>query len=117
MKTNKKALIIIYIILTFIKFFTMRIDKVREEDPTIYFKFYPTVENSIIGVVEDGELKDYFNIKYSWYEKNQYWEICHSAGGLQEFTEYFYKTLIALWWISSFILIGYAIYKLVFEKA
>ena len=107
----RKAIIFIYIILSFIKFFTVRIDLLREEDPTIYFKLYPSMENTLISTVENGQLKDYYNKKYPWYEKKQYWEIFHSPGGLQNVVEKIYDTCIVFWWGLSVFLI---IFSLIF---
>ena len=106
-----KIFTIFYIILTLIKFFTVNIDTIREEDPTIYFKFYPTIENTIKPIIDPGELSDYYYNKYSWYEKGEYWEIIHSHGGSFIISDIYYM-LIALWWITSILLVLYAFYKL-----
>ena len=106
-----KYFTVIYIILTIIKFFTVSINTVREEDPTIYFKFYPTIENSVKPVIDPGELYEYYCNKYSWYAQKQYFEIVHSHGGSFAVL-YIYYALIALWWVSSAGLIFYALYIL-----
>ena len=113
-KRFKKRIVfftIFYILLTLIKFFTVNIDTIREEDPTIYFKFYPTVENTIKPVIDPGELSDYYYKKYPWYERGEYWEIIHSRGGSFIVSDIYY-TLIVLWWILSILLVLYALYKL-----
>ena len=111
---NKHArkLFWVYIVLTLIKLFTANIYSVREEDPTIYFKFYPSIENKFIAYVESGQMQDYYYNKYQWYKNNQYWEILHSPGGMQDVVESLYGTVISLWWISSAGLIIFALYKL-----
>lgn len=114
--SHRKFIICTYLILTFIKFFTMNIYHLREEDPTIYFKLHPTVENTITNTVEKGQLEDYYFKKYNWFKENQYWEIIHSYGGMQDFTDIFYDTLIVMWWVLSAFLISYAIYKLLKDR-
>ena len=108
----KKIVVTIYVFLSIIKLFTIRIDFVREEDPTIYFKFYPTIENHIMACVEEGQLKEYYKNKYVWYEKEQYWEIFHSPGGMQNIIGYAYGVIISLWWIYSICFICGAIWLL-----
>ena len=109
---HAKKIIWIYIILSFVKLFTANVYHVREEDPTIYFKFYPSIENKFLPCGESEQLKEYYNNKYSWYKNNQYWEIFHSPGGMQDVIEILYDFIIALWWIISVILICFALYKL-----
>ena len=113
---HSRKLIVLYIILTFIKFFTANIYHVREEDPTIYFKFYPSLENKFLPCPEQGQLKDYYDNKYFWYKNNQYWEIFHSPGGMQNIIEILYDVIIAMWWILSTVLILFGLYSLFMLK-
>ena len=112
MYNHARKLVWIYVLLTCIKLFTANIYHVREEDPTIYFKFCPSIENKFIAWVEPGQLKDYYDKRYSWYADNQYWEIFHSPGGMQTIVDSVYDFVIILWWISSGSLIIFALYKM-----
>ena len=98
----------IYTILTFIKFFTANIYLVREEDPTIYFKFYPTIANTFYSGINTVSYQE----KYSWYRNHQYWEIFHSPGGMQDVVEFVYNVIIFIWWATSVAFIIYFIYRL-----
>ena len=105
--SNRKWILGIYIVLTIIKLFTATIGSQREEDPTIYFKLHPTINNIFFGSDKDIER---YSIKYSWYRNNQYWEIFHSSGHYIVWD--IYRILIILWWVSSAGLVVFAGYKL-----
>jgi hypothetical protein len=106
----KKSIIIIYVILTVIKLFTARIDHVREEDPTIYFKFVPTISNVFLRGGDTSGYREMYESRHSWYKNMQYWEICH--GNNSSTFNFVYETLIFLWWLASAGLIYFALYQL-----
>lgn len=101
----QRKIVVIYIVLTLIKFFTAEIYTQREEDPTIYFKPYPTVSNIFLG--SDIHHTEYRR-KYTWFEKGCFWEICH--GNSVKLVSYIYRTIIFLWWVLSAYLIGIGLY-------
>ena len=109
-QNKRKLIVVLYLMLTFFKLFTVEIDRIREEDPTIYFKLYPSVENQIKPIIDPGELSDYYCEKYPWYKNGQYFEIIHFNGHYSFI--YVYYFLMSFWWVFSGTLIIYAIIKL-----
>ena len=79
------------------------------------FKFYPSIENKFLYYGESNFLREYIDNKYPWYKNEQYWEIFHSPGGMQNIINFLYDIIIILWWIFSAILICFALYTL-FKK-
>lgn len=107
--SNGKLVVSIYILLTIIKLFTADIYLQREEDPTIYFKFRPTIQNVFGGSDKSISVDKH---RHSWYDKGHYWEIFHTnGGGARSIIGDIYNVLIVLWWVSSAGLIIYAIWK------
>lgn len=113
---HRRKIAFIYIILTLIKFFTAQIDLVREEDPTIYFKWVPTLQNTFYHGGDDSVYHEYYSEVHSWYENGQYREIFHSPGGMQDAVELLYNTVIGMWWVLSAVLILFALYHLLKRK-
>lgn len=109
---HKRKFAFSYIVLTFVKFFTANIYLVREEDPTIYFKFSPTLFNTFLSGGDSSVYQQFYSEIYPWYANRQYWEIFHSPGGMQTIIEILYNSIIAAWWICSILLILYSLYKL-----
>lgn len=105
--SNKKLIVGIYIALTVIKLFTANIYHQREEDPTIYFKLHPTLDNVFSG--SDKSI-DFYKNKYLWYRNRQYWEMFHDSSSYV--VELIYDALIISWWASSAGLIVFAIRKI-----
>jgi hypothetical protein len=105
--SNGRLIIVIYLILTIIKFFTANIYTQIEENPTIYFKLHPTITNTFNG---SDRAIEYYNEKYTWYEKGHYWVLFHSNGF--EGTAFIYSVLIASWWVMSAGFIVYAVFVL-----
>ena len=93
---RRKVVILIYLLLTIVKFFTAEIYMQREEDPTIYFKLYPSVSNVFYG--SDMHLEEYAD-KYEWFDKGEFWEICHGNG--EYYISLAYRIVVSLWWFFT----------------
>ena len=107
---HRKVLIFVYICFTIFKFFSMRIDIIREEDPTICLKLYPTIGN-VIFAFEEGDFRTQaeYERKYPWYEEEQYLEIFHTGGNNGYIS--FYDGIITAWWLlSAALIVGFFIY-------
>ena len=106
-----RKFVVFYTVLTLIKLFTANIYLVREEDPTIYFKFCPTLYNTFYYGGDDSGFQQVYSEMYKWYANRQYWEIFHSPGGMQEIVEILYHLVIGLWWCISIFLIIHSLCK------
>ncbi|MCL2690353.1 MAG: hypothetical protein FWE57_10985 [Chitinispirillia bacterium] len=94
--TNIKLIVGIYIAFTIIKLFTARMDFQCEEDPSIYFKIYPTINNIFYG---GNSYIDFYSEKYSWYRSQEYFRILPLNGYYVLW--YIYDAIIYLWWAMS----------------
>ena len=102
----KKRIIIIYIILTAIKLFTIQIDTMREEDPTVFIKPAPNITNRLYSFEDRYSYKyEIYKEKYSWYKDKKFLEIFHG-----ELLGCIYNILIYMWWILSFVIVVYMLF-------
>lgn len=68
--------VVVFVILTILRFFTACVDFQREEDPTVILKCAPTVQNVFYG--SDKAIAEYSE-KYEWYREEKYIEMIHLA--------------------------------------
>ena len=106
-----KKFSVFYIILSFIKFFTARVDFQIEEGPFIILKPYPSIKNIFFG--SDAAITYYERI-YSWYKQRLYITLIPTKGDF--FCVGVYDIVVMTWWTISACLIVYALMKLFNNK-
>ena len=99
-----KALLIIFLMLTIIKFFTAKVGLLSDPTVQLVIKSNPTFSNSFIMKGEDNKTnRDKY--KGTWYYEGKYKVITGDESGFKG--ESVYNLLIFAWWISG---IGMPIY-------
>ena len=107
----KKSIIIIYIVLTILKWFTATTYFQREDDPVLIFKYMPTIENTFGG--SDKCIQEQEQI-HSWLQKRHYIDILSFAKA--EVLNSIYLVTVKLWYPVTLIFCLYLIWKFMIYK-
>ena len=95
MKIFKIVVVVVFFILTIVRFFTATVDFQREEDPTVILKYVPTVQNVFYG--SDKAINEYSE-EYKWYGDEEFIELIH-LGNID--LQSVYLVIADLWFVSA----------------
>lgn len=109
---NKKKKIIllltIFIILSFIKFFTAKVGMLGDSTVQLVLKLNPTTSNSFIMKGEDNEVNR-GKYKGTWQYEQNYKVITGDESGFAG--EYVYDLVIIAWWVYTIVMIIYIVFN------
>jgi len=106
-KSNLKVLIITFVLLSIVKFFTAKVGYSGDPTVSLVIKSTPTIGNSFIMKGEE-HAKNVDSYSSSWFTERKYKVITGDESGFSG--EILYDVLIISWWILGFGLLIYLIY-------